>query len=87
LVLLTRGVLAALLAAMTLIVLTALLATLMLAALMLLILVLVHRCLLEICGISPRPEIEPANVNPVPQVPRMLNLSARSIFLLGLLVG
>jgi hypothetical protein len=52
LVLLTRGVLAALLAAMTLIVLPTLL-----AALMLLVLILVHLCLLEICRNCPRPEV------------------------------
>jgi hypothetical protein len=45
LILLAGGVLAALLAALTLIVLAALLTALMLATLVLLILILVHRCL------------------------------------------
>jgi hypothetical protein len=48
LILLTRGVLAALLAAVTLIVLAALLTALMLATLVLLVLILVHQCLLGV---------------------------------------
>jgi hypothetical protein len=78
LVLLTRGMLATLLSALTLIVLAALLAaTLVLATL---VLVLIHRCLL---GISPSAYCQRANTTCVPLVPQMLNLSARSIFLLS----
>jgi hypothetical protein len=64
LILLPRGVLATLLAAVTLIVLAVLLTALMLATLVLLVLILVHRCLL---GVFSHPAwSEPANGPPVP---------------------
>jgi hypothetical protein len=75
LVLLTGGVLATLLTAVTLIVLTALLAaTLVLATLVPLALVLIHRYLR---GRSPSAYRQPTNIWGVPRVPPTLNLSAR----------
>jgi hypothetical protein len=76
LALLTWCMLATLLAALPLVILAAVLtAALVLATLVLLALILIHRSLL---WISPSPQCQPANTRSVPEVPRMLNLHARS---------
>jgi hypothetical protein len=76
LTLLTRCVLTTLLAALALVFLAARMTALLLATLVLLALILVHRSL---HGISPAPHCQPANISRVPEVPRMLDLDARSL--------
>jgi hypothetical protein len=88
LVLLTRGVLTTLLAAMTLIVLPALLTTLVLTALLttlvlatlMLVLFLIHHDVFP--SDSPSAHCQPSSTSGVPRVPPMLNISAGSKFLL-----